>query len=121
MSPCPSTLVISANRHCTNCISRDYVVDSQSAGPQLPGVTYYSIEATHSTMCKFETADSPGYSNVSSAIRQWVQEAPDSIHTRWTLEDEEKNTRAISALNQMAKQLVCYSPIPYLYVYRANL
>ncbi|CAI4214639.1 unnamed protein product [Parascedosporium putredinis] len=88
----------------------DYVVDNKSAGPQLPGVTYYSIEATHSTMCKFETAESPGYSNVSSAIRDWIQEAPDSIQMRWTLEEEERNARAMNAFNQMAKQLG--SPLP---------
>ena len=57
-------------------------------------------------MCKFETVESPGYSNVSSAIRDWIQESPDSIQMRWTLEEEERNARAINAFNQMAKQLV---------------
>ncbi|SPO01370.1 uncharacterized protein DNG_04046 [Cephalotrichum gorgonifer] len=81
----------------------DFVVDANSAGPQLPGVTYYSIEATHSTMCKFPTADAPGYSNVSSAILQWVLEAPDSIQTRWRVEEEERATRALNDVNEIVK------------------
>ena len=85
---------------------RDFVVDANSACPQLPGVTYYSIEATHSTMCKFNSADAPGYSNVSSAILQWVLEASESIQTRWKVEDEERTARAMSEMSEIVKQAV---------------
>ena len=85
---------------------RDFVVDANSACPQLPGVTYYSIEATHSTMCKFDSADAPGYSNVASAILQWVLEAPESIQTRWRVEEEERTARAMNEVNEIVKQTV---------------
>lgn len=70
-------------------------------------MTYYSIEATHSAMCKFQNADAPGYSNVSSAILQWVLEAPECIQTRWRVEEEEKVARARNEIDELAKQSVC--------------
>jgi len=41
------------------------IVDQGSAGPLLPDVTYFGIEATHSTMCKFDSKNSPGWTNIS--------------------------------------------------------
>ncbi|CZR64396.1 related to calcium-independent phospholipase A2 [Phialocephala subalpina] len=35
---------------------------------------YFGIEATHSGMCKFDSKNSPGYTNVSVTLKQWVQE-----------------------------------------------
>ncbi|EQB47791.1 LipA and NB-ARC domain-containing protein [Colletotrichum gloeosporioides Cg-14] len=70
------------------------VVDARSAGPQLPGVTYYGIEATHSGMCKFPEQHAPGYRNVSTAIRDWVRESPSVIQTRWIVERDDKRVRA---------------------------
>jgi hypothetical protein len=65
---------------------RAFVVDQASASPQLPGVRYYGIEASHSTMCKFESKSSPGYLNISTQIRTWVLESPPVIQTRWIAE-----------------------------------
>jgi hypothetical protein len=65
-----------------------------SASPQLPGVTYYGIEANHSGMCKFESENAPGYRNVSSAIREWVMESPRVIQVRWEVEDDDRRLRA---------------------------
>lgn len=89
-------------------------MDANSAGPQLPGVTYYGIEATHSTMCKFGSEDAPGYSNVSSAIAQWVVEAPEFIQTRWRVEDEERTARAMNNVNEIVKHSVSclFLPLP---------
>ncbi|KAK7951060.1 uncharacterized protein PG986_006788 [Apiospora aurea] len=70
------------------------VVDAQSASPQLPGVTYFAIEATHSGMCKFESRNSPGYRTVAITIKEWAEEAPDVVSTRWRVEEEEKFARA---------------------------
>lgn len=74
--------------------TRALIVDANSAGPQLPGVTYYAIEATHSGMCKFESRNAPGYRTVATAIREWVVDAPDVIATRWRVEEDEKLARA---------------------------
>ncbi len=65
---------------------RSFIVDQASASPQLPGVRYYGIEASHSTMCKFESKSSPGYLNISTQIRTWVLESPPVIQSRWLVE-----------------------------------
>ncbi|KAI1347054.1 hypothetical protein F5Y01DRAFT_256713 [Xylaria sp. FL0043] len=79
------------------------VVDANSAGPQLPGVTYYAIEATHSGMCKFDSKSAPGYRTISSAIREWVLDAPDVIRTRWRVEEDEKLARAKHEIEERMK------------------
>ncbi|EFY99702.1 hypothetical protein X797_001103 [Metarhizium robertsii] len=69
------------------------IVDANSASPQLPGVTYYGVEATHSQMCKFASKNAPGFRAVSTDIRQWVQDAPALINVRWEAEEQDKATR----------------------------
>ncbi|RYP49449.1 hypothetical protein DL768_004859 [Monosporascus sp. mg162] len=94
--------------------TRMLVVDANSAGPQLPGVTYYAIEATHSGMCKFESKNAPGYRTIVTAIRDWVGEAPDVIATRWRVEDEEKLARAKHEIEERMKPWIneTTSPLP---------
>lgn len=82
------------------------IVDASSAGPQLPGVTYYAIEATHSGMCKFESRNAPGYRTVVTAIREWVVDAADVIATRWRIEDEERLARAKHEIEERMKPWV---------------
>lgn len=76
------------------------VVDASSACPQLPGVTYYGIEATHSGMCKFAGPSAPGYMSVSTTLREWVEEASPVIQTRWDIELEERRERARQDANE---------------------
>jgi len=52
--------------------TKTLIVDQASAGPLLPDVQYFGIEATHSGMCKFESKNSPGYANVSGTLKSWV-------------------------------------------------
>lgn len=92
-----------------NRCRRILIVDSSSAGPALPNVRYYSIEATHSGMCKFESEDSPGYLNISTAIREWVAKAPEVVPSRWEAEDLERRIRA-AAENREPKAI--YVRIP---------
>ncbi len=75
-------------------LCRVLVVDALSAGPQLPGVTYYGIEANHSGMCKFESDSAPGYRNVSTAIFEWVRDSPRVIQVRWEVEEDDRRLRA---------------------------
>ncbi|ODA75958.1 hypothetical protein RJ55_08599 [Drechmeria coniospora] len=69
------------------------VVDANSASPQLPGVTYYGIEATHGMMCKFDSPSAPGFRAISTDIRQWVLDAPAIIAVRWEMEEQERAAR----------------------------
>lgn len=66
--------------------SKGFVVDKDSASPLLPGVTYYGIEATHSGMCKFESKNSPGYTNVSTKLLIWARSCTPVIQSRWIAE-----------------------------------
>lgn len=79
------------------------IVDAASAGPQLPGVTYYAIEATHSGMCKFDSKNAPGYRTIATAIREWVSDAPDVVATRWRVEEDEKLARAKHEIEERMK------------------
>ncbi|KAI1097974.1 hypothetical protein F4804DRAFT_142267 [Jackrogersella minutella] len=79
------------------------IVDAQSASPQLPGVTYYAVEATHSGLCKFESRSAPGFRTVATAIRDWVYDAPDVISTRWRVEEDEKLARAKHEIEERMK------------------
>ncbi|KAF5018809.1 hypothetical protein F66182_9202 [Fusarium sp. NRRL 66182] len=81
--------------------SKIIIVDSNSAGPQLPGVTYYGIEATHSGMCKFDSMSSPGFRNISITIQQWIQRAPSGIQERWLAEGDERRARAMKRANEI--------------------
>lgn len=74
--------------------TKAFVVDQESASPLLPNVSYYGIEATHSGMCKFETKNSPGYTNVSAMLKTWVTDSPSLIRSRHEFEVEaRKRTR----------------------------
>ncbi|KAI6714655.1 hypothetical protein JHW43_002828 [Diplocarpon mali] len=66
--------------------TKQLIVDQAAASPQLPDVQYFGIEATHSGMCKFDSKNAPGFTNVSVTLRSWVQECPDFIQTRWEAE-----------------------------------
>ncbi|KAI2779928.1 hypothetical protein F4815DRAFT_445810 [Daldinia loculata] len=83
--------------------TRMLIVDAHSASPQLPGVTYFSIEATHSGMCKFESRNAPGYRTIATALRDWVADAPDVITTRWRVEEDEKLARAKHEIEERMK------------------
>lgn len=41
-------------------------------------------------MCKFESKNSPGYLNVSTTIKGWVQECPPVIQARWHMERQQR-------------------------------
>ncbi|CAG9941268.1 unnamed protein product [Clonostachys rosea f. rosea IK726] len=82
------------------------VVDADSASPQLPGVTYYGVEATHSQLCKFASPSAPGFRALSTDIREWIIEAPAVIHGRWKAEEEDANRRMRNEIQEHIFPLV---------------
>lgn len=74
-------------------MARTLIVDPSSAAPQLPGVTLYGIEATHSGMCKFGSEADSGYGIISTAIREWAAEAQNVIPIRWKVEESDRQMR----------------------------
>ncbi|KAM4056601.1 hypothetical protein HRG_003471 [Hirsutella rhossiliensis] len=89
------------------------VVDANSASPQLPGVTYYGVEATHAHMCKFASASAPGFRALSTDIRQWVLDAPSLIAVRWEVEGLERAARIHNEIHERMSPFM--SPLPGAY------
>nr|CDP29941.1 Putative protein of unknown function [Podospora anserina S mat+] len=92
--------------------SKILVVDAASAGPQLPGVTYYGIEKDHSGMCKFEGENAPGWRNVSTTLRQWVADGVNLIPPRWLLEEKDRQLRASLENFERARTYVSFLLCP---------
>ncbi|KAJ4292927.1 hypothetical protein N0V88_005590 [Collariella sp. IMI 366227] len=91
--------------------SKVLIVGDTSASPQLPGVTYYGIEATHSGMCKFANDNAPGYRTVSTALREWVADAPTVIPHRWRAEDARRLAKADLEIAERIR-LLASAPTP---------
>ncbi|KAH7322883.1 Alpha/Beta hydrolase protein [Stachybotrys elegans] len=86
------------------------VVDANSASPQLPGVTYYGVEATHSQMCKFDSPSAPGYRALSTDIRRWVTEAPPVIQMRWAAEQQDNTFRMRTEMQERMSPFALLQP-----------
>ena len=67
-------------------VTKDFVVNHTSAAPDLPGVTYYGIEATHSRMCRFDSKEAPVYRSVAMQVKRWAIEATPIIQDRLKVE-----------------------------------
>jgi hypothetical protein len=70
--------------------TRSFVVDEDSAAPEIDGVERMGIERDHSHMCKFEDENTPGYDVVAEAVQRYAEDAPGLIKQRW---EEERRIR----------------------------
>lgn len=86
------------------------IVDANSASPQLPGVTYYGVEATHSQMCKFGDAHAPGFRALSTDVRQWALDAPAVVARRWEADLDEVRGRVREEMRERIAPFVSYYP-----------
>ncbi len=85
---------------------RIIVVDANSASPQLPGVTYYGVEATHSQLCKFDNFNAPGFRALTTDMRQWIVDAPALIAGRWAVEEDELSARVRHEIHERISPFV---------------
>ncbi|KAE8441484.1 hypothetical protein EG329_004908 [Mollisiaceae sp. DMI_Dod_QoI] len=108
-------------------VTQELIVDQTSACPQLPGVVYFGIEASHSEMCKFESKDSPGFRNLSVMIRKWVEECPIIMKKLWIVENikrafpesvqnaehltERQRSAVNAAINMALDEGICFESI----------
>jgi protein SERAC1 len=63
--------------------TRDYIVDEASAAPMLDNTERYGIASDHRVICKFDTNTSQGFRIIASALRRYIEEAPQVIQGRW--------------------------------------
>ena len=78
------------------------IVEEESAAPILPDVERASIQADHSSMCKFENDNSPGFDLIVDGIQRYAEEAPPMIKQRWVAEKQERLNQKL----RKAKELV---------------
>jgi len=93
-----------------NTVTRTWtglIVKESSAAPILDDTERSGVWATHSGMCKFATAGSPGFSVVRATLSRYARDANELIASRWM--------NALEALarlrrNEAAELLESYDP-----------
>lgn len=78
-----------------------YVVDEDSASPNIPDVERTVIQQDHSRMCKFENQSAPGFDLVAEGIQRYASEAPDMINLRWGSETAERRARKEAQVEEL--------------------
>ena len=67
-----------------------FIVDEESASPNIQDVERAVIQQDHSHLCKFENDSAPGFDLVAEGIQRYAGEAPDKIALRWESEKAER-------------------------------
>ena len=70
-----------------------YIVDKESASPNIQDVERASIQQDHSHMCKFESDGAPGFSLIAEGIQRYAVNAPKAVSSRWSSERAEQRAR----------------------------
>jgi hypothetical protein len=78
-------------------------VDESSAAPILGNTERSGIPASHSEMCKFESASATGYRTVVSAVIRYAREAPGIIIFRWEKADEMLSIQMLNKASELTK------------------
>ena len=83
-----------------------YIVNEESASPNIQDVERASIQQDHSHMCKFEDDSAPGFDLVTEAIQRYASQALGTIVSRWnTDEAEQQRKREAEAEELLASNL----------------
>ena len=78
-----------------------YIVDEDSASPNIQDVERACIQEDHSHMCKYEDENAPGFSLVAEAIQRYACQATDSISSRWEVEKAQGRARKEAKVNEL--------------------
>lgn len=81
--------------------SLQYIVDEDSASPNIQDVERASIQQDHFRMCKFENKSAPGFDLVAEGIRSFASQAPEMIKLRWDSETAERRTRKKAQVDEL--------------------
>ena len=85
-----------------------YIVNEESASPNIQDVERASIQQDHSHMCKFENDSAPGFDLVTEAIQRYASQALGTIDSRWNADDAEQQKRKeAEARELLADNLRC--------------
>ena len=67
-----------------------YIVDEESASPNIQDVERAVIQQDHTHMCKFENDGAPGFDLVAEGIQRYAGDAPAKIELNWESERAEQ-------------------------------
>ena len=85
--------------------SPQYIVDEESASPNVLDVQCASIRQDHSHMCTFENENDSDFDQVVGAIQRSIYEASALVKTRWVSEKTEPLKELIPRTNKDAGEL----------------
>ena len=83
-----------------------YIVDEESASPNIPDVERASIQQDHYHMCKFENDGTPGFSLVVDGIQRYAVDAPKIVISRWDSERAEQHARKVAEADELLASTV---------------
>ena len=78
-----------------------YIVNEESASPNIQDVERASIQQDHSHMCKFENDSAPGFHLVTEAIQRYATQALERISSRWDTEKAEQRKRKEAEVEEL--------------------
>lgn len=82
-----------------------YIVNEESASPNIQDVERASIQQDHSHMCKFENDSAPGFDLVTEAIQRYAYQAFDTIVSRWNADRAEQQKRKEAEAEELLRTL----------------
>ena len=80
-----------------------YIVDEESASPNIHDVERASIQQDHAHMCQFENESTPGFDLVAEGIQRYTAQAPEIIRLRWESESVERQARKEAGVKELLR------------------
>ena len=78
-----------------------YVVNEESASPNIQDVEHACIQQDHSHMCRFENASAPGFDLVTEGIQRYACQALEIIVSRWNSEKTQQLKRKEAEVEEL--------------------
>ena len=82
-----------------------YIVNEESAAPNIQDVERACIQQDHSHMCKFENDSAPGFHIVTEAISRYASQASETIISRWNTDKAEQRKRREARVEELLPEL----------------
>ena len=82
-----------------------YIVDEESAAPNIQDVERAYIQQDHFNMCKFENYSAPGFHIVMEAISRYASQASETIVSRWNTDKAEHLKRKEAQVDKLLPKL----------------
>ena len=78
-----------------------YIVNEESAAPNIQDVERACIQQDHSHMCKFENDSAPGFHIVTEAISRYASRASETIVSRWNIDKAQQRKRKEAQVEEL--------------------